>query len=76
MSKPFKVTAAVMHQALIWPGVCPGDKTISSSKIKGLVMTWSPDEQVIRMTAKNKTEIVPLGSIANFSIDGFVDSQK
>jgi len=68
-----KVTTVCMHQALIWPGVCPGDKTISATKIKDLKMTWDTDEQVIRMTAKGKTEIVPLGSIANFSIE---ESQK
>lgn len=69
MAKPLKVTTVVMHQALIWAGVCPGDKTISENKIKGLKMTWNPDEQVIRMSAKGKEEIIPLGSVANFSID-------
>jgi hypothetical protein len=69
MSNKFKVTTVIMHQALIWPGVCPGDKTISDVKIKGIEMSWNEDAPAIKMTAKGKTTWVPLGSIANFDTE-------
>jgi len=68
MSKVYKVSTVTMIQSLIWPGVCPGDKTISDTKIKGLEMTWESGSHVIVMKAKGKTEMVPLGSISSFSL--------
>jgi hypothetical protein len=67
MAKKFKVSAITMIQSLIWPGVCPGDKTISATKIKGLEMVWEENSPAIKLTAKGKTEWVPLGSISNYS---------
>jgi len=72
----YKVNNVIMHTSLVWSGVVPGDKTINDTKIKGLVMTWDPSEGVIRMVAKGREEIVPVGSVANFSLAPVTKAEK
>jgi hypothetical protein len=63
----YPVSAAFLHQAICWPGVCGAEKTINKVKVKGVVLTVLP--QGLLLEAKGKKCLVPHTNVINYILD-------
>lgn len=71
MAKTYKVKTVVLHGALTMAGFSGGDKTLYAGKngaFKEAELTWTPDEQAVRIRVKGRVAVIPIGAINSFEI--------
>ncbi len=56
------VELAFLHQSILVPGVIGNEKTLSTTKIKELKLTWTTHGLLINR--KGKTALVPAANVA------------
>lgn len=73
---PYKITVAFLHQAITWPGITGGEKTLSEARIPGIKMRMVNIEcedgstlKGLLCKAKNRETLIIEANIANLLIE-------